>query len=342
MNPHELIKHSFDSLTPGEGFSERILQAVQEKAQPKKHSRLPRIALIAAILVIALAVTGAATGVLRDWLSGVVEVNDETALSGVGETLLEQDVNGMHVRYGKFLCVGRFLYMEVEITKQDGTPVTQEDLYDVSFDNGHAYGLTLDYDTSYQHGIYTAEGEGYVGHSFRLDDETKPGYGRFTLAWSLARHDYAGQTLHVQIWEPYEWADNPDGTQTARNSETRKLLTEMTILRQTPADEQIFHFENGDEVRICAFGAEIQGTAFLDALDEAFQKIREQDTAGLWESCGVLLANGTRVRFNPNVNGGRWPELDSADHWTAAPFSATVDPAQVVAIYLGDTVWKLV
>lgn len=345
MNPHELIKHSFDSAEPSEDFTARVVEAAGVSAKPNKQPRLPRIALIAAVLVIVLAITAAAAGILTNWLTGVVQIADETALESatIGDVLLEQDVDGMHVRYGQFLCVGRFLYMEIEITKDDGTDVTEENLYDVSFDSMHAYGLTMDYEKPYVHGIYQAEGEGFSGYHWRQDDGSTPGYARYTLSWTLQRHDYAGNALHIQIWEPYEWVTTgSNGEQTALNGRTRKLLAETIIERKTPPDEQVYHLENGDEVRICSFGAEIQGREYLEAAD-AFMKqaAAEGQISGLWTNCGIVLSDGTRVSFNPNVDGVFWGELPSSDHWSAAPFSATVDPTQVTALYLGDTLLSL-
>lgn len=343
MNPHELLKHTYSGADPSEDFTERVLRAAQETTKAKRRLRFPRSALIAAILVLSLALTAAATGSLKTWLAGVVEIGDGEALKAArtGELLLERDTNGMHVDYGQFLCVGRFLYMEIEITKDDGSDVTWEDLVSVSFDDMHACGLTLDYDDTYQHGKYDVCGEGYIGYSFRHDDGQKPGYAHYTLAWTLSRHDYAGKTLHVQLWEPYEWVENEDGTQTAINEENRQLLAQTDILRETPADEERFFLENGDEVRICAFGAEVQGKDMIKAAEDFFQQTAQDGEPKLWEACGVLLADGTRIPFNPNVNAGVWHELDSKDHWSAFPFSITINPTQAVAIYFGDELWTL-
>ena len=338
MNPHEAIKRSCEALEPGVDFTSRVLQAAEEAKVPKRRGRVSRAALVAAILVVCLTVTVTATGVWKDWIRGAVEVQDEALLSEMGELLMEQDVNGMHVRYGQFLCVGRFLYMEVEITKKDGTPVTWDELHSVTFDDTFGYGLTLDYDDAYFQNGYPVEGEGYNATAFRVDDGSTAGTERYTLAWTLFRHDYDGTTLHAQIWEPRSWEAGQGNVMQATNSTTRKLLAEADIPRKTPENELCFHLENGDEVRVCAFGAEIQGTAFVHGCNLLKLPLSENGTL----QAGVVLKDGTKVSFLRNPAFGEFPEAPAELQWSAAAFSMTIDPAQAAALYLGDEVWTLV
>ena len=337
MNLHEAMKRSCGALEPGAEFTARVLQAAEEAKAPKRRCRLSRAALVAAVLVVCLTVTATATGVLRDWLRGAVAVKDEALLGEMGELLMEQDVNGMHVRYGQFLCVGRFLYMEVEITKKDGTAVSWDELRSVTFDDIFGYGLTLDYDDAYIQNGYPVEGEGYTAAAFRVDDGSTPGTERYTLAWTLFRHEYDGTVLHVQIWEPRIWQTDQGSRMQATNSATRRLLAEADVPRKAPENELCFRLENGDEVRVCAFGAEIQGTAFVHCWKALDLPLPEDGVPQL----GVVLTDGTKVPFLRNLAFEEFPEAPAELQWSAASFSATIDPAQAAALYLGDELWPL-
>lgn len=334
MNLHELIKHACQGLEPDEDFTRQVLLAAGEARRPRPQPRLLRGALAAALLLICLTCTAAATGVLKSWLGGVLELPDDTLAenANTGDLLLEQDVDGMHVRYGQFLCEGRFLYFEVEITKADKTPVTQEELCSVTFDNVFGCALTINYD---EHGVVREEGG--VGKTYRTDDGSVPGRERYTVVWTLSRHDYVGQVLHIQIWEPYEWEQRPDGVYVALNSNRRKVLAETNIIRQTPASERRFRTEEGREVRICSLGAELQNCDYVQRL----VRFDASASASGELSCGVVLADGTRVAFRDNYDYDYDDDVPPEEKWTAASFLTAVDPAEVTALYLGEALWPL-
>ena len=338
MDPHDLIKQTYESAEPGEGFTERVLAAAAQRQTNRPRRRLAAALIAAVVLLSSLSVAAYAVPAIRHWLFGVVEVEEgeqEQVESRTGDLDLTVDYGFMKEHYGPYFCVGRFLFIEVELTVGEERPITPEDLRRAFLQNGEQ--LVMTYDEPYLYGPYQAEEEGYTMHPVRLDDESVPGYARYTYCYTLQRPDYEGTVLRVQLWEPMQWEKNEDGSQTAANDGTRKLLTEVLIERERPEEERTLRMADGSEVRVSAFGAEVRGRSFAGHRLCA----EEPDAEGVYAvTSGVVLSDGTRVPFLTNGSQGFAADLPD-ETWYAVPFAVKTDPTQITAFYFGDEVVPL-
>lgn len=336
MNPHDLMKKAYADLEPSEGFTERVLaKATQQKR------RSPRLipGLIAAVLLLScLSAAVYAVPELQHWLFGLVEVEERDRSrveAGVGTMELDVDSGDYHLKYGAFLCVGRFLFTEVEITAETNQPISDQEIQEICnrIDRDQ---LVLTYVGDYEAGNHAADEEGWLKSFRRLDDGSLPGSARCTFYWTLARHDYDGTTLLVQLWEPLQWEPEGQGAgMVAQNEKTRRLLKETQIQRTAPEDEITLWMEDGMEVRVCSFGVELQG----DGLWTLFNAHAADSAAA--PDWGVILNDGTRIPFLNQPFGVAPTDPPGELLWSAAPFTASVDPGTVAALYCEDEVVPL-
>ena len=338
MNPHDLIKKTYESVEPSAGFTERVLRAAEQRNANRPTRRLIA-ALVAAVVILSFVSVGVyAIPELRHWLFGVVDVEDGDqsridASSGAMD--LAADSGDYHINYGAFLCIGRFLFTEVEITTDKNQPISDLELQEAisRFDHDQ---LELTYVGGYVTGNYSVFGEGWLRSFVRLDDGSIPGYARCTFFWTLARHDYDGTTLLIRLWEPIEWVlDEHGGGMVAKNETTRRLLKETRIERKTPEDEISLWLQDGMEIRVCAFGVELQG-------DDIWKLIRQntKETEEVPE-CGVILEDGTRIPFLNQPFGISSADTPKELQWSAAPFTAIVDPGKIIDLYCEDVIVPL-
>lgn len=339
MNPHELFQHTYQTAQTSDGFTERVLSAAELQTKAKPQRRLVPALLAAAVIVSCLTVGVFASPTIRHWLFGVVSVGQpvQTQIeTQTGRLDLTVDYGDIQERFGEFFCVGRFLYTEVEFTSSEKSQITDDDILELW--NRHSDQLELTYDEKYTEGPYLVEGEGWVRSQIRLDDGMQPGYARYTFLWTLKRHDYDGTLLRVQLWEPKEWGPERNGVREARNDTTRRMLEEKLIERKTPEDERTCYLADGSEVRLCSFGAEVQGREFAQ-WDMHAKKPDAYGTGAI--DSGVVLADGSKLPFLYGGSRGYSAEIPDEQTWSAVPFSAALDPAQVVALYRADETFPL-
>ena len=333
MDPHELIKQTYESAEPGEGFTERVLSAAARRQARGPRRGIMALLIAAVVLLSSVSVAAYASPAFRHWLFGVVEVAEgeqEQVETRTGDLDLTVDYGFLREHYGACFCSGRFLFIEVELTTDEAREISPEDFNRAFLQNGEQ--LVMTYDTPYLYGKYSMEDEGFVQYPIRLDDGSTPGYARYTYCYTLQRPDYEGSVLRLQLWEPMQWAEGEDGTMTAVNGGTRKKLAEVQIERTRPEEERCLWMADGSQVRVGPFGIEVSGRAF------AGRRLSEENpnADGAYEMIsGVVLDDGTRVPFLNNGVRGDFPEQPEETIWSAVPFAAKTDPARITALYCG-------
>ena len=332
MDPHELIKQTYQSAEPGEGFTERVLSAAarQQAGRPRRGWIAALIAAV--VLLSSVSVAAYASPAFRHWLFGVVDVAEEEqeqVASQTGDLDLTVDYGFLQEHYGAYFCSGRFLFIEAELTSDEAREISPEDFSRAFLQNGEQ--LVMTYDKPYLYGKYSMEDEGFGMYRIRLDDGSIPGYARYTYCCTLQRPDYEGTVLRLQLWEPMQWTEDGDGAMIAVNGEIRKKLAEVRIERSRPAEERRLWMADGSEVRVGPFGIEVQGRAFPR------WRLSEEDADGACAMIsGVVLDDGTRVPFLNDGIRADFPEQPEETIWSAVAFSAKTDPARITALYRGE------
>ena len=85
--------------------------------------------------------------------------------------------------------------------------------------------------------------------------------------------------------------------------------------------------QDGREVKLHTLGVQIQGADFAVC-----------DENGEWNS-GVVLKNGTKLQFKPGVAAQDYYAEEM--QWNICLLSRVIEPAEVAAIFVGDTIYPI-
>lgn len=331
MRPHELIQHSFRSMSPSEDLEQRILSAAEEKRCPLRI--IPRT-LIAVAVVCCLVLSIAAVGYTAGWLDPWIDTgsNPEYFQENTHYPQAEGSVDGFTVTLDSFLCEGPFVYYQVTLKSETGF---SWDSYwnDVHTEIAYAQPKACTDPTGEQQRY--DYGPGSSGAEQRLDDGSDPTVRVYSIRLALNGYEqYEDTTLLLSISKAPSRAEAeavpPEGIP----------LKELLRYEFTPEDRNFREaaLEDGTKLRINSLGVGIQGYSFFGWEDEtgAFTMGSLDATA-----CGVVLRDGTRLNFLTSTLG--YDEYTpSEEYWNNSPLPQVIDPQDVTAIFTEDAVYPLV
>lgn len=334
-----LIRDEFDKIYMPADCEEEIRQTL-EKSQPtqkKKHRSFYRIGIAVALigcLLLSVAAISHQKGWLDDFLGNGANAENvqELQLSATDdeiETILE-----------KMLVDGPFIYLQVSVRTHgnvnaaeafEGTPSLPESgimerLYTTFADGPISLPLSKTQQEKLNMQTVSSDGPTRLWRISRLDDESDPNFASFTMQIVLADlpANYEGLKLNLRLDQCRTWTALEDGSYTTDEEEVA-IIEETIVLSDAAA--RITAMEDGRQVKVHTLGVQIQGIDFnVCYLEDE------------WES-GVVLADGTRLQFKPG-----WTSQDYFSEemqWHICLFNEVIDPDEVVAIYVGNSIYPL-
>lgn len=332
------IRKEFDKVRMPDDCAGEIRQNL-EVAQPvhgKKLRVLPR-ALIAAAVVMCLLISVAAVGVQKGWLDDFLGSSEN--VEDVQELQLTAQDGEMEVTLDRILVDGPFVYLQVSVRTQgdvnaaevfEGDPLLPESGIEARLRTIFANGcLALPLSERGQEMVNMeklyADGPTRMWYVSRLDDGSDINFCSYTMQIVLAElpADYEGLELTLCLDKQRTWI--PLEGEYTTHEEQVPMIEERVVL--TDAKAKVMTMEDGRQVKVHALGVQIQGADF-EVCDET----------GVWNS-GVVLKDGTRLPFKPS-----WSTQDyfaEEMQWNICLLNEMIDPDEVAAIYVGDTVSPL-
>lgn len=329
MNVYDLIRSSFNNLTPSEDLEEKIMKATHEKKSKRKY--LPRL-IIAAAVIVTLVISVAAAG-YAGWLDQWLNTNSDPQYfkDNTQYPNVEGSTEGISVTLDKFLCDGAYVYYQVTLQSDNG--FSSESYWElvhteIAYTQPIAY---IDPETQTERYDY---GPGGAGADCRLDDGSNPKVRTYAVRYALngyKKYDNCSLVLCISREPIKEEVDAafPDGV----------ALVELLRYEFKPVDNVLREaaLEDGTKIRINSLGVGIQGYEFFGWADEnGNYKIGTLDAT----VCGVVLKDGTRLNFLTSTLGYD-ERCSSEEYWNNSPLPEVINPEDVVAIFTEDAVYPL-
>lgn len=332
-----IMNQVFDRIQMPDDCAQRIRTELSQHAkQPTKSHRLLYRSLIAAAIVACFLLTVTAAGLCKGWLDDYVGNSD--AAENVQELNLTARYQDQELTLERLLMDGPFLYLQVSLRTQGDVNAAQlfECFYDqpetsvkdrVSMDL--ANGMILlplserGKELTGQEALSIGSPARYY-HLSRLDDGSDPNFCSYTMQFLIIDlpADYEGLELYLRLEGQRSWTRDRNRWET---EERRIILLEEEIVL-TDAKAREATMVSGCPVKIHSLGIQVHGTDFAAAAKGA-------------EEWGVLLADGTKVSFNNSWLTQNYYE--EAAQWNLFSLSRIVDPDEVIAIYLDQTVYSM-
>lgn len=335
----DFIKKEFENVCMPNDCAEEIRQTL-DGVQPVYRRRLrslPRV-LIAAAVTMCLLFSVTAVGIQKGWLDDFLG-NSETA-ECVNELHLTAQDDELEVTLDRMLVDGPFVYLQVSVRTQgdvnaaeafEGTPMlpdtTIQGRLSTTFTNGEIYRpLSERGQKMVGKKELLSEGPCRMWYMTRLDDGSDMNYCSYTMQIIMAElpADYEGLSLTIHLYKQRTWTYTSHDGYTTDEKESA-IIEEPIVL--TDAKARITTMEDGRQVKVHALGVQIQGSDF-----------DVHDGNGEWIS-GVILKDGRQLSFKPS-----WVAQDyftEEMQWNICLLNEVIAPDEVVAIYVGNSVYPL-
>lgn len=335
----DFIKKEFEKVCMPHNCAEEIRQNM-EGVQPvhRKKLRSLRRVLIAAVMTMCLLISATAVGIQKGWLDDFL--GNGVTVEGVNELQLTAQDGKMEVTLDRMLVDGPFVYLQVSVRTQgdvnaaeafEGDPMLPESgiekrLY-TTYANGYlALPLSERGQEMTKMQNLPSQGPVRTWNVTRLDDGSDINYCSYTMQIILAElpADYEGLSLTLRLDKQRTWIPVSGGGH-ATDEESVAIIEEPIVLTDSKA--KVTTMEDGRQVKVHALGVQIQGADF-----EVY------DANGKWNS-GVILKDGTQLPFKPS-----WKTQDyftEEMQWSICLLNKVIVPDEVVAIYVGDTLYPL-
>ena len=338
----DLIQKEFDKISMPHKCTEEIRQIIATSQPVRKKSLriLPRI-LIAAALTLCLFISVAAVGIQKGWLDPFLGSSEST--EDIKELMLTTQDGEMKVTLERMLADGPFLYLQVTIRTKgnvnaveafEGSPMLPESgiqrrLYITYTDGEQTQSLSEQGQNMTNASALSSDGPFKSWHITRLDDGSDVNFCSYTMQILLAElpANYEGLNLTLRLDKQREWVPGPGGVYTTEEREMA-ILEETFTLSDKKAEVRTM--EDGRMVKIHSLGVQIQGADFAFKPDES---------TGMWNDCGVMLKDGTKVPFTKSFTAKDYYTEDM--QWNVCHLSRIIDPQNVTSIYVGETVYPL-
>ena len=332
------INRVFSSIQMPDECAQQIRSALAQGAvTPKKPRRLLLRSLIAAAIAACLLLSVAAAGLSKGWLDDFL--GESETVEHVQELDITANFREQEVTLERLLMDGPFLYLQVSLRTQGDVNAAEvfesfyeypetspKDRVSLHIANGMLV-LPLSEHGKEQTGLEFLS-VGAPARSFRLsrlDDGSDINFCSYTMQFLILDlpADYEGLKLRLRLEGQRTWY--PDGGDRWDTQERLVYLLEEEITLTDVAAREA-QMEDGCAVKIHSLGVQIRGRDFADVAKGA-------------QEWGVVLADGTKVPFN-NFYLTR-DYYEEAAQWSLFSLSRIVDPAEVSAVYLDQTLYPL-
>ena len=332
------INEVFDSIQMPDSCAQQIRSALDQGAvTPKKPRRLLLRSLIAAAIAACLLLSVAAAGLSKGWLDDFL--GESETVEHVQELDITANFREQEVTLERLLMDGPFLYLQVSLRTQGDVNAAEvfesfyeypetspKDRVSLHIANGMLV-LPLSEHGKEQTGLEFLS-VGAPARSFRLsrlDDGSDINFCSYTMQFLILDlpADYEGLKLRLRLEGQRTWY--PDGGDRWDTQERQVFLLEEEITLTDVAAREA-QMEDGCAVKLHSLGVQIHGRDFADVAKGA-------------QEWGVVLRDGTKIPFNNSYLTRDYYE--EAAQWSLFSLSRMVDPAEVSAIYLDQTLYPL-